>query len=106
MEVETGNYYIFFNNEDYLRILTRYINDGYGWIFGGNTILPLKKEDFPVVLNCSSDDMTLMYGIVEQNKKQYFSDERFVKLYNEELDKIRIKKLKRILDEDETRKKL
>ena len=104
MKIENSNYYIFFNESDFHHKIEKYIKKKYTWIGGGETP-NIEKTDFPIVLNCDFNK-TMMFGVIEHYREDYFKDQYFVDLYNREFNKIRIKKLKRILDEDETGRKL
>ena len=99
MKTKIGNYYIFFNEKDFKTIYSKYILRGYSWVHGGNKFPFIVSNDYPIVLNCDKEAKNMIYGIVAKHKNLYFLDENFVKLYNSEIDKIRIKKINRILNE-------
>ena len=95
MTTEVGNYYIFLNEEDFYKKVSEHIKNDYRWINGGDYFPKIKKDDYPIVLNCSQKSM--MFGIF---KDEYFSDPKFVKLYNIELQKVRKKKLEKLIEDE------
>ena len=89
-------YHIFHNVEDFWQQVKIYKSEGYTWI-DDNTIRynpDVTQKDMPCVLNADSYK-TMMFSIIEYNKKSYFSNPEFVKLYQKSLREF---KLIRILD--------
>jgi hypothetical protein len=100
MKTKIGWYYIFFEKEEYEKIVKSFMNGGYFWI-GDNLVQTRKKrnirkienKDFPIVLNISEKEKNMLYGIIRYNKELYFKDREFKKLYTKELRKHKLKKL-------------
>lgn len=83
-------YYIFFEREEFLKELKLLKEDGYHWINAYDDWIPnLKDSEFPIVLNCDKNK-TMMHSIIENHKEHYFSDKKFVKIYNYYLRKYKI----------------
>lgn len=96
MKTGYGFYYIFFNVNDFWKTVDYFKSEGRYWIQESHLSYNpnVNQQDMPVVL--SVDDTNMMFGIISYNKDRYFSDPEFVKFYNYELRK---NKLKRILKE-------
>ena len=93
--MQNRNYYIFFNIEEFWDKVNYYKSKNILWLcdehvdYNPNIV----QEDMPCVL---SVDDSMIYGIISTNKKTYFSNLTFMKIYNTKLREI---KLKRILNE-------
>jgi len=96
MKTKVGHFYIFFNEHDFHSKVIEYSMKGHEWVYGGTTLPNLDKSDYPIALNCDSSSM--LFSIIENYKKEYFNDPIFVKLYNTELQKIRKKKLLKLIE--------
>ena len=93
MKTKVGNYYIIFDYDDFIKIITKYINNGYTCIDGSMTIP--KIDEYPVALNCDKKSKSMLYGIISYHKDIYFNDKKFIKLYKRELRKKKYKRLKK-----------
>jgi len=93
MKINGNNFYIFWNKEELYNKVEIYLSNGYRWLFLDSTFPYIPPEKFPITLNCDSDRL-MMWSEIKQHKEAYFSDENFVKLYNQELRKRKIKNLK------------
>lgn len=94
MKTEHGNYYIFFNSDDFWKKVQYWKLRGRVWIIEPHPDYnpQLRDKDFPCVLNVDSKSM--MFGVIFNfNKDKYFSDPIFVKLYNKELRKLKLKNI-------------
>lgn len=93
MKTETGNFYIFFNSEDFWKKVNFWKSKNRVWNIDSHPSYnpTIREKDFPCVLNV--DDDTMMYGIINSCSESYFSDPFFVKLYNKELRKKKIIKI-------------
>jgi hypothetical protein len=97
MKTKVGHYYVFFNLDDFWYKVNYWKSKGYHWIQERHMDYnpKINKNDLPVVLSVTKDGMgkTMMFGIVEYYKEQYFSYPIFVKIYNIELRKLKLKRL-------------
>lgn len=89
-------YHIFHTAKEFWKQVKIYKSQGYTWIqdshFDYNPIV--NDSHMPVVLNVD-DEKTMMFGIINGIwKEKYFSDPKFIKLYNKSLRKKKLQKLK------------
>jgi len=90
-------YHIFHTTEDFWKQVKYYKSKGYTWIQESHFDYEptISVSDMPIVLNADNQN-TMMFGVINGfNKKRYFLDPVFVKLYNKSL---RIKKLQKIYE--------
>ncbi len=96
MKTEIKNDYIIFDNNEFTRIYTKYLDKGYTDMQGSKNKPNIIDEDFPIALNCDKKEKTMLFGIISKYLYRYLDDEIFVKLYKQRL---RIKKLERLENE-------
>jgi len=93
MKINGNDFYIFWNKEELYGKVEIYLNRGYRWLFFESLYPYIPEEKFPITFNCDSDKF-MMWAEIKRHKESYFNDENFVKLYNQELRKRKIKNLK------------
>ena len=87
-------YQIFHVVEDFWNQVNIYKSEGYTWIQENhpNYNPDVRNTDMPVVLK-ADEYKTMMFGVINGfNKKSYFSDPKFVKIYNKSLRKKKLEK--------------
>jgi hypothetical protein len=91
---EIGYYYVFLTAKDFWKKAKYWKKKGLLWVEENHPDYDptVKDTQMPCVLAVSNG--TMMWGDTNFHTKKYFSDPRFVALYNQQLRK---KKLKRIL---------
>ena len=88
-------YHIFHTAEDFWKQVKIYKKLGYTWIQENHPKYKPNVNDshMPVVLN-ADNEKTMMFGIIDGfHKKKYFSDPKFVRLYNNSLRKKKLEKI-------------
>jgi hypothetical protein len=88
-------YHIFHTAKEFWNQVKIYKSKGYTWVQENHPKYDpnVTDNDMPVVLN-ADDQKTMMFGIINGiHKKKYFSDPKFVKLYNKSLRKKKLEEL-------------
>jgi hypothetical protein len=93
MKTEVGHYYIFFNIDDFWNKVNYWKSKGCTWLIESHMDYKptLIQEDMPIVLNV--DNNSMMFGRIDNHRQRYFSNPTFVKLYNKELRKLKLKRI-------------
>jgi hypothetical protein len=88
-------YHIFHTTKEFWKQVKIYKSKGYTWVQESHFDYDpnVTDNDMPVVLN-SDNQKTMMFGIINGPfKERYFSDPKFVKIYNNSLRKKKLEKL-------------
>ena len=88
-------YHIFHTAKDFWKQVKIYKSEGYTWIQESHPDYDPAVNDshMPVILNVDNNK-TMMFGLINGLwKDRYFKDPEFVKLYNQSLRKLKLKKI-------------
>lgn len=93
MKTDIGHYYVFFSIEDFWKKVNYWKSKGIYWIHSNYADYNpnVTQDDLPCVLNVDKNSM--LFGKINIYKDKYFKDELFIKIYNKELRKFKMKKL-------------
>jgi len=94
MKTKVGHFYVFLSLDEFWEKVNYWKSKGFYWVFENHPDYnpTVEKKDLPLVL--SIDSHTMGFGSAATTiRERYFSDPTFVKLYNIELRKLKLKKI-------------
>jgi len=86
MKTETGHFYIIFDKDEYKKLYTKYSEKGY--VLDKNI-----DNKYPYAVYCYYDNKIIALVEIALYKKEYFSNEKFKKLYKKRVRKQKLKRL-------------
>lgn len=93
MKTDIGYYYVFFSIDDFWKKVNYWKSKGIYWINCNHADYNpnITQQDLPCVL--SVDNYCMLCAKVAANDSFYFKNQSFIKIYNSELRKYKLKKL-------------